>query len=235
MTSTKIKKYFHITKIYFNSFACGGAKSMFIFKGKSIYLSADLSINVIKSIYKWHSDLDDIYLFNFLDCKQMTLESFTEKIKRLADSYLAFFMIYDKETNEIIGCIGAYEYSIIHNTARVMIFIDKKYRNDMISASTEAGIIFFNYLFQYFPLRKLCANIISYNQDSYLNLKSAGLVLEGIERKQWFFDGKYYDKYIMGMFREEFYKKLESIKHLLDYEVIDLREEGNSMYEKESY
>lgn len=204
---------------------------MFVLKGETIYLSADLDMNAIKSIYKWHSDLDDIYLFHFFDHKQMTFEIFAERIRRLADSYLAFFVICDKQTNKIIGCVGAFGHSAVHNTAKVMIFIDKEYRNGIAFASTEAGIIFFNYLFQYFPLRKLCADVISYNRSSYLNLKSAGFVLEGIERKQCFFDGKYYNRYILGMFREEFYKKLESIKPLLKYEIVDLSEEECNTYE----
>lgn len=204
---------------------------MFILKGKSIYLSADLSIDAIRTMYDWHSDLDDAYLFHFFDHKQMTFETFAEKIKKLLNVYLAFFLICDKQTNKIMGFVGAYGHIAIHNIASVMIFIDKKYRNGVTSASTEAGIIFFNYLFQYFPLRKLCADVISYNRSSYLNLKSAGFVLEGIERKQCFFDGKYYNRYILGMFREEFYKKLESIKPLLKYEIVDLSEEECNTYE----
>ena len=203
---------------------------------KFIYLlSSDISTEVVKGIYKWHSDLTDIHLFHFFDNRQMTFENFAERIKKNIDMYLSFFIINNKRNNRPIGYIDSHSYDSLNNIASVMIFIDKKYRNGMISASTEAGIIFFNYLFQYFPLRKLCADVIAYNRDSYLNLKSAGCVLESIERKQHFFDGKYYDRYIMGIFREEFYKKLESIKPLLDYETIDLKEEGNTMYEKESY
>ena len=43
----------------------------------------------------------------------------------------------------------------------------------------KAGILFDDYLFSYYPLRKIYCDVFDYNKNSFDAMKNAGLEVEG--------------------------------------------------------
>lgn len=115
-------------------------------------------------------------------------------------------IIINKENNNPIGFIYSYNYNTNNQTIYTAVYIVEKYRKGIIGAT--AGMIFYNHLFKIKPIRKIYCTVYEYNKDSLNLLKTAGFKEEGILKKHRYFNGNYFDMYIMSLQRENLYKIL---------------------------
>jgi RimJ/RimL family protein N-acetyltransferase len=119
-------------------------------------------------------------------------------------------MICDKNSQEkFVGFIYSAKYDRENGHLDISIYIDYEYRKGLMAA--EVGILFCDYLFKNYPIRKIYLSSYSDNITSLEFSKSAGFSEEGRLIKHKYFNGKYHDLITLGLFRENFYQILENI------------------------
>ncbi len=107
------------------------------------------------------------------------------------------------------GFIYSHEVNLVDGFAFVTAFLEPTARGRGLGA--KAGMLFFNYLFSYFPLRKLYCEAYDYNPASCHLLQSAGFVLEGEFHEHRFFGGQYYTLFRYALYRPAFYSRFEGM------------------------
>lgn len=85
---------------------------------------------------------------------------------------------------------------------------NKDYRGKGYGTDTVMAIM--RYAFEELQLNRLDGSIISYNDGSKkLYCDKCGWKIEGIRRKYIFRNNSYFDQYIVGILRDEYYKLIE--------------------------
>ena len=150
--------------------------------------------------YKWYINVTTIDLF----LKKEHILSKEELYDYLMDKKLQILLfIVPIEKDTPVGCIYSYKYNQTDGYLYTKIFI----KNEDDKIYTEAFDIFYNYLFTYFPIRKIYYEEYEYNKKNIRHLKDFNFNLECCLKKYKFYSGEYYDKYIFTLFRKDFYEK----------------------------
>ena len=155
-------------------------------------------------VYDCYQDYDSIHLFsNFLEIKSKNefWDIFVDKLKK---RYLEFMIILNKENNIPVGFIYSYDYNIVNQTVYIAICICKEKRKNIYGVLS--GIIYFNYLFKTKPIRKVYCAIYSFNKECFEILSKIGFLKEGNLKKHRYYNGEYYDTYIMSLTRNNLYE-----------------------------
>lgn len=119
------------------------------------------------------------------------------------------FAIETLAEKKYIGGCGLNRVDWKNRIAEVGIMIgDKSFWNR--GYGTEALRLLLKFTFDEMNLRKATLNVAAYNLRAQKSYKKCGFVEEGRLRQEIFRGGKYYDKVIMGLLREEF----EECSHL---------------------
>lgn len=132
---------------------------------------------------------------------------------KINDSYHEFMVAIDLNTNNPIGFINSFDYNSNDGYLNIAIFIDEKYRKTVFSL--ETGLIFLNYLFDVYPIRKIYCTVFDYNIDSQNFLNKAGFLLEGELKEHKYFNGKYHNMKIFVLYRD----KLKEISNKYKYRI----------------
>lgn len=111
--------------------------------------------------------------------------------------------IKDIKNEEKIGFINSYQYNKIDNYAY---FSLQTYKNLNSSIILEASNMFFNYLFTCFPVRKIYFEGNCYCIDIMKELKRIGFKIEANLKKDCFIHGEYCDRYILALYKKDFYE-----------------------------
>lgn len=122
-----------------------------------------------------------------------------------------------KESDELIGYMNLRDINLKNRTASTATFIGKKTCWGK-GYGTEARMLLLNYAFNTLNLRKINVYNSEFNKRSWnLSLK-LGFKEEGRLKKQIFEENKYWDKILLGLFKEDWlpiwekYKKEHDIK-----------------------
>ncbi|WP_291581008.1 GNAT family N-acetyltransferase [Clostridium sp. UBA6640] len=144
------------------------------------------------------------------------LESFLNAIEN--DSNRVDFLIFSKDSNEIVGEVVISEVSVKDRSANIRIGINKK-EDFNKGYGSEAMILALNYGFGMFNLHRIELNVFEFNKRAINVYEKLGFVKEGIKRDSLYFNHKYHNEIIMSILEEEF-KQLytnydEDLKSLL--------------------
>ena len=181
-------------------------------RGKRILLRPpdDSSISYL---YQWELELSSKYLWTE-NCSIPDGYHFRDDfVHQLKSHYHVFLMVYIIGQETPAGFIYSYNFNRTDGFLHTTIFIAQEHRAQLIGA--EAGVLFHDYLFQYYPLRKVYSNVFSYNQTSLDFLLSAGFVVEGELKQHRYFCGAYHSMFTLALYRDEFYRKSESLLTML--------------------
>jgi len=112
----------------------------------------------LKYFYLWHIDLEAELAHYVYDRPRMPNELMFKDtfLQQMKDKYHLFLFIYPKRkdaNNEPIGFISTFRYNDIDGHIQLSIFITPEYRSKHFAI--EAGLLLINYLFAYYPLRKV--------------------------------------------------------------------------------
>ncbi len=130
-----------------------------------------------------------------------TYEVFANDLEwRLKHTILAQVMICERNDETPIGTVYAYDANLVDGYAFGTIYLPDAYRRQKIGV--EALILFIDYLFAYFPLRKLYSEVYGYNQPSLSMMRAAGVVEEGCFRAHRYFGGQYADLYRFALYQD---------------------------------
>lgn len=105
-------------------------------------------------------------------------------------------------SGKIIGTIGIHGINWKDRVAITGTLIGEK-RYWGRGYGTEAKMLLLDYAFNTLNLRKICSNVIAFNDRSYRYSLSCGYKVEGRLKAQYFRKGQYWDSIQLGLFRED--------------------------------
>lgn len=125
-------------------------------------------------------------------------------LPRLQNDFHDFrvIMLQDK----LIGVVYNYDFSLTNGHCKICTDVLEQYRNS--GTGGVATILYMNYLFQSYPLRKIYSTVYEYNRQSLLSNARSGFVEEGVITRYKYHDGKYSDIHYFSISRESFNTKL---------------------------
>lgn len=161
-------------------------------------------------IYECYQDYESRILFT----NDFVIISRNEFWKYINEKYSYdfhdFMIIINNTTNIPIGFIYTYNFDNQNDYMFFSIYLEKKSRKHInIAIST---VIFFNYIFKYYPIRKIYCSIFDYNTLNKAVLKNAGFCLEGTLKNYRYFNRTYHDMNIYSLFRKDFYNLKEKLR-----------------------
>lgn len=175
-------------------------------KGRYAVLEA-FSENNIREVYNIEMDINRLIFFTERP-KIMSFQKYVEYIqKRLRDYFDSYFVIRNKKG--VVGYI--YTYNLNLNNGYAYASINSNEQVDSRCAIAEGGIMFLDYLFRHFPLRKIYADVYEFNVKSIRLLKTAGFKCEAHLAEHRYFDGRYYALETYALYREVFYLQNQRI------------------------
>lgn len=113
------------------------------------------------------------------------------------------FIIFSKETNEIVGEVVINDIYRNNRSANIRICIDKK-ENFSKGYGSEAMVLALNYGFGMLNLHRIELDVFEFNERAIHVYENIGFKREGIKRDGWFFNHKYYNAIVMGILEDEF-------------------------------
>lgn len=169
--------------------------------GTKIYLRPITLSDVNSTYLSW---LHDNEVMQGIATSGYTLENLKAYVQeRLSNSEVAFFAICSNDNNEHIGNIKIDFHDKKANVSELGLLIgNKNYWGKGVGY--EACKLAINYGFNTMGLRKLYLAVYDNNLNAKKLYEKLGFKLEGTLRKHVMADGKLCDKYLMGIFKEEF-------------------------------
>lgn len=146
------------------------------------------------------------YLYEYIITGNVTgFENLKLKEKKDLDNFLnnpnIFIKMFavNKENNNTVGYVTGYNYNKIDEYIYFTIILGMKREEN-----NEILKLFVNYMFSYFPIRKIYCEAYEIEKEKIKILKDYGFIIEAKLREDTFFDGKHYDKYILTLYREDY-------------------------------
>jgi [ribosomal protein S5]-alanine N-acetyltransferase len=172
-----------------------------ILQGENVYLRPLTLQDVNQTYLSW---LQDDEVMEGLATRNYSLEKLHEYvIMRINNKHVAFYAICDATNNKHIGNVKIDFHDERSNVSELGLMIgDKNYWGRGIGY--EACHLIMDYGFNKMELRKIYLAVYESNPAAKKLYKKLGFKLEGTLRKHIAVKGAYYDKYLMGIFREEF-------------------------------
>lgn len=148
--------------------------------------------------YLWTNNRSFLSKREFHDSLILSLKSY----------YHNYMVILSKTTHSPQGIIYSYNYSS-DGYVYITTLIDINHRFSYVGG--DAGIIFHDFLFKHFPLRKIYCDVYVYNTQCINFLLHSGYVEEGRLKEHRFYGGKYYDLLTLAFYRDSFYQNYKEI------------------------
>lgn len=112
-------------------------------------------------------------------------------------------LIFLQNPKQEIGYLSCYNYNKIDGYIYIDVFLYEEQKEDVL---IESCILLLNYLFTCFPIRK-----VYYQTNDYLLeklsikiLKKLNFKLEANLKNDVFYDGRYCNKYILALYKNEY-------------------------------
>lgn len=132
------------------------------------------------------------------------VERYLENIS--ADTSRVDFLIFSKDSNEIVGEVVINDIFMSCRNANLRISINRK-ENFSKGYGTEAIILALNYGFAMLNLHRIELEVFPFNKRAIHVYERIGFKREGIRRDGCFFNNKYYDMITMSILEDEFREK----------------------------
>lgn len=172
-----------------------------ILKGDKIYLRPIIMDDVNANYLSW---LEDSEVMQGIATSGYTIDKLKVYVsERIIDSDIAFFAICSNDTNEHIGNVKIDFHDKKANVSELGLLIgNKNYWGKGVGY--EACKMAIEYGFDQMYLRKIYLAVYENNQNAKRLYEKLGFKLEGTLRKHVMANGELCDKYLMGIFKEEF-------------------------------
>ncbi len=110
----------------------------------------------------------------------------------------------------LIGMVSLHDinWTSRHGTLTIAIY-RSDYRGRGIG--TEATSLILNYAFDFLNLHRVKLEVYEYNKTAIHIYEKLGFVREGVWRSQRYLRGRYYDVVLMGILKDEWYKRREEL------------------------
>lgn len=169
--------------------------------GEKIFLRFITLNDVNLNYLSWLQDEEVMYGIATSGYTLENLKLYVEE--RLKSETTAFFAICDAITEKHIGNVKLDFHDSSTNVSELGLLIgDKNYWGKGVGF--EACRLAMSYGFNKQNLRKIYLAVYENNPAARRLYEKLGYTLEGTLRKHIAYKGNYYDKYLMGIFKEEF-------------------------------
>ena len=160
-------------------------------------------------LFKWRNDFSGLFLW-MPEKYPVSREEFIDEMKRRYQKgeHTRFMINVGDKT---VGTIFSYDYSLVNGWLYVATYIQPEHQANGFGAI--AWGLFAEYLFSYWPIRKIYCNVYEFNHMSLSTQKSGGLEEEARLSKHIHWNGEYHDCFTMSLTRERFD---EVVKQRLD-------------------
>ncbi|MGL6107378.1 GNAT family N-acetyltransferase [Romboutsia sp.] len=112
------------------------------------------------------------------------------------------FGIETNENSEIIGIIGLKETDLINRSSELYIYIgNKQYWGKGYGTQAVSRLV--EFCFDELNLNRICLYVFDYNERAIASYKKVGFKVEGILRQSLYKKGKYHNKVLMSVLRED--------------------------------
>ena len=181
--------------------------------------------------FEWRADADNLHLWSSRR-KIPTWEQFVAEFE--ADLHTTVtLLILRKRNRQPIGFLQAYNLNQADGWTYILEYLVPEAR--IAGSGAEALLLFGEYLFGYFPLRKLYAEVYEYNDYVLRGLVKAGFSEEGRSLRHVWHGDRYWDLVHLGYFREEWERLRPHIHRILAIEddidkVLNSRVEAGTLW-----
>lgn len=159
----------------------------------------------LDTIFAWRSNTEDLHLWH-QQAEVQSYEQFAESFRHFVRGFVhVLMMIQCRPEGAPIGMVYSYRADSLNGHAYLCVYLDPDHRRSVYGAT--ASILFTDYLFCYYPFRKLYTEVYEQNVASLSGLTNAGLKEEGrLVDHRWHLD-RYRDMVILAAYREQFYAR----------------------------
>lgn len=172
-------------------------------KGKQVYLTS-IEREDLEQLRLWRNRVE--YRKHFREYREISrdMQEKWYQTKVLNDPSTIMFSIRDVNTDELLGCCGLCYINWVHRYADLSLYIG--YENayiDDIGYAKEACKLLFNYGFRELCLNKIWTEIYEFDDKKYDLYMQLGFREDGRLREQYFYDGQWWDSYMLSLLKTE--------------------------------
>jgi len=135
--------------------------------------------------------------------KDMQQQWYQQKV--LSDPGTIMFAIRDAKTDALLGCCGLCYINWVHRNADLSLYIgwQDAYIDDAGYAEESCRLLF-RYGFAELGLEKIWTEIYEFDDPKYALYSKLGFQQDGLLRRQYFYDGKWWNSRILSLLKDEF-------------------------------
>jgi RimJ/RimL family protein N-acetyltransferase/acyl carrier protein len=124
-------------------------------------------------------------------------------VQSLWHGVLSQFLVVLAHDERPVGLVTSYGADLRSGRSHVAIIVRPEIEGR--GPAMEAMVLYINYLFAVFPLRKLTAEVIDFNWSQFAAGEGRMFVTEGVLKEHEFHDGRYWDVHLLAIFREAWF------------------------------
>jgi len=179
-------------------------------KGKLVELQSIEEAD-LKQLQVWRNDPEIRQYFREYRELSMQQQRIWYEEKVINDPDTIMYTIRIASTGELIGCCGFNHVNWIHRRGEVSLYIGK----DSLYIDSEGyaadGInLLLEYGFSQLGLTRIWTETYSFDEKKRTLLKNLGFQEDGILRKNYFFDGKWWDSIVVSYVSDDFLPTTEN-------------------------
>ncbi len=177
-----------------------------MFKGEMIYIDAVKSDD-LQQLMAWRNLPE--YRKYFREYRELNIDMQKKwyESKVLNDNSTEMFAIRLNGTGELIGCCGLCYINWVHRNADLSLYIGwKESYIDDEGYAQEACRLLFDYGFKELGLQKIWTEIYCFDSKKLNLYTKLGFHKDGELRNQYFYDGKWWNSYILSLLTKEWGK-----------------------------
>lgn len=177
-----------------------------MYRGKKVFLDA-INRDDLPMLMHWRNLPD--YRKHFREYRELNMDMQVRwyENKVISDNTTEMFAIRLIESGELIGCCGLCYINWVHRNADLSLYIGwKESYIDQEGYAEEACALLFNYGFLELGLEKIWTEIYCFDEKKMNLYKKLGFSIDGELRNQYFYDGKWWNSYMLSLLSGEWRK-----------------------------
>lgn len=173
-------------------------------KGENVYLDT-IEPEDLEQLRKWRNLPEFRKYFREYQEINSDMQKKWYENKVVNDNSTLMFAIRLKASQELLGCCGLCYINWVHRNSDLSLYIgkDNAYIDDEGGAEESCRLLL-NYGFKELGLRKIWTEIYEFDKKKYQLYHKMGFHEDGILRSQYYYDGKWWDSYMLSLINEEF-------------------------------
>lgn len=173
-------------------------------KGNKVYLTA-IEQKDLSQLMEWRNIPQLRKYFREYREISIDMQNTWYQNKVLKDPFTIMFSIRAITDDELLGCCGLCYINWVHRNADLSLYIgwNESYIDDNGYAKESCELLF-KYGFKELGLQKIWTEIYEFDNKKYNLYHQLGFHDDGLLRNQYYYDGKWWNSYILSLLQNEF-------------------------------